>query len=74
VVVTATFRFLYVFVVIEHATRQILHVNVTSHPTAPWTLQQLRDAIPRIMPTVSSSMTAMRSSPGNSTSAYATRG
>jgi transposase InsO family protein len=45
-VVTATFRLLYVFVVMEHATRRILHVNVTAHPTALWTLQQLRDAIP----------------------------
>jgi hypothetical protein len=30
----------------EHATRHILHCNVTVHPTAPWTLQQLREAIP----------------------------
>src|SRR5881296_1033354 len=46
VVVTATFRLLYVFVVIEHASRRLLHVNVTAHPTASWTLQQLREAIP----------------------------
>jgi len=46
VVVTATFRLLYVFVVLEHATRRILHCNVTGHPTASWTLQQLREAIP----------------------------
>jgi putative transposase len=45
-VVTATFRLLYVFVVMEHATRRILHLNVTAHPTALWTLQRLRDAIP----------------------------
>jgi putative transposase len=45
-VVTATFRTLYVFVVMEHATRKILHANVTGHPTAAWTLQQLRAAIP----------------------------
>ena len=32
VVVTATFRPLYVFVVIEHASRRLLHVNVTAHP------------------------------------------
>src|SRR5262249_41588344 len=46
VVVTATFRLLYVFVVMEHATRRILHVNATAYPTAHWTLQQLREAIP----------------------------
>jgi transposase InsO family protein len=46
VVVTATFRLLYVFVVMEHATRRLLHGNVTAHPTAPWTLQQLREVIP----------------------------
>ena len=46
VVVTATFRLLYVFVVLEHATRRIGHVNVTASPTAPWTLQQLREALP----------------------------
>src|SRR5208337_3382379 len=46
VAVTATFRILYVFVVIEHASRRLIHLNVTAHPTAAWTLQQLRDAIP----------------------------
>jgi putative transposase len=46
VVVTATFRLLYVFVLMEHATRRILHANVTTHPTAQWTLQQLREAMP----------------------------
>jgi putative transposase len=45
-VATATFRLLYVFVVMEHATRRILHTNVTARPTAAWTLQQLREAIP----------------------------
>jgi putative transposase len=42
VAVTATFRMLYVFVVIEHGTRRLAHVNVTAHPSADWTLQQLR--------------------------------
>jgi hypothetical protein len=37
---------LYVLVVIGHETRKLLHVNVTAHPTAAWTLQQLRYAIP----------------------------
>jgi putative transposase len=46
VVVTATFRILYVFVVMEHASRRIVHLNVTAPPTAAWTLQQLREAIP----------------------------
>jgi putative transposase len=46
VVATATFRILYVFVVMEHASRRMIHVNVTAHPTAAWTLQQLREAIP----------------------------
>lgn len=45
-VVTATFNVLYVFIVVEHATRRILHFNVTRHPTADWTLQQFREAIP----------------------------
>jgi putative transposase len=46
VVVTASFRLLYVFVLMEHATRRILHATVTTHPTAQWTLQQLREAMP----------------------------
>ena len=44
VAVTVTFRMMYVFVVIEHGTRRLAHVNVTAHPTAEWTLQQLREA------------------------------
>jgi transposase InsO family protein len=46
VVVTATFRVLYVFVVMEVGTRRIVHHNVTAHPTAEWTLQQFREALP----------------------------
>jgi transposase InsO family protein len=45
VAVTATFRMLYVFVVIEHGTRRLAHVNVTAHPSADWTLQQLREVV-----------------------------
>ena len=44
--VSARFRILFVFVALEIGSRRILHCNVTAHPTAEWTLQQLRDAIP----------------------------
>ena len=43
VAVSATFRLLYVFVVIEHGSRRLVRVDVTAHPSAEWTLQQLRD-------------------------------
>jgi transposase InsO family protein len=46
VVITATFRILYVFVMIEHESRRLLHVNVTAHPTAEWTTQQFRETTP----------------------------
>jgi len=42
VAVTATFRLLYVFVVLEVGTRPILHMNVADHRTAEWTIQQSR--------------------------------
>jgi putative transposase len=45
IAVTATFRMLYVFVVIEHGTRRLAHLNVTANPTADWTLQQLREVV-----------------------------
>jgi transposase InsO family protein len=45
VAVTATFQLLYVFVVIEHHSRRLIHCNVTAHPSAAWTLQQLREAV-----------------------------
>ena len=45
VVVTARFRILYVFLLMEVRTRRILHCNLTAHPTAEWTLQQFREAI-----------------------------
>jgi transposase InsO family protein len=46
VTVTATFRVLYIFVVMEVGTRRILHWNVTDHPTAEWTIQQFRMVVP----------------------------
>jgi putative transposase len=45
VVVTATFRLIYVFFIIEVSTRRLLHFNVTRHPTADWTLQQFRECV-----------------------------
>jgi len=45
VAVTASFRVLYVFVIMEVGTRRIAHFNVTAHPTADWTLQQFREVI-----------------------------
>ena len=46
VAVTARFQVLFVFVAMEIGSRRILHCNVTAHPTAEWTLQQFREAIP----------------------------
>ena len=45
VTATASFRLLYVFVVMEVGTRRIAHFNVTAHPSAEWTLQQLREVV-----------------------------
>jgi hypothetical protein len=41
---TVTMRVLFVFVVLEHRRRQVLHFNVTEHPTASWTSQQIVEA------------------------------
>jgi hypothetical protein len=41
---TIRFQILYVFLVLAHDRRRILHFNVTAHPTAEWTGQQLREA------------------------------
>ena len=43
---TATFRILFAFVVLRHDRRQVLHFNVTAHPTAKWTAQQIVEAFP----------------------------
>ncbi len=37
---------LFVLVVLLHDRRRVVHVNVTAHPTAAWTAQQLREAWP----------------------------
>ena len=46
VVPTATFRLLFVFVILSHDRRRPVHFAVTSHPTAEWTAQQLLQAFP----------------------------
>ena len=43
---TITFRILYVFLVLSHERRRVVYFNVTSHPTAEWTSQQLLQAFP----------------------------
>ncbi len=46
IVPTSTFKVLFVFIVLAHDRRRIVHFNVTEHPTAQWTAQQLVEAFP----------------------------
>ena len=46
VVPTIRFQILYVFLVLAHERRRIVHFAVTAHPTAEWTAQQTREAFP----------------------------
>ena len=43
---TATFRVLYVFIVLRHDRRQVVHFSVTTNPYAQWTAQQIINAFP----------------------------
>jgi len=43
--VSVRFQVVYVFLIMEVDTRRLIHFNITSHPTATWTLQQFREAI-----------------------------
>jgi transposase InsO family protein len=43
---TIRFQVLYVFLVLAHDRRRIVEFGVTAHPTAEWTVQQLRNAFP----------------------------
>jgi putative transposase len=43
---TLTFRLLFVFVVLRHDRRELLHLNVTEHPTAVWTARQILEIFP----------------------------
>jgi len=43
---TLTGRVLFVLVLLTHHRRRIIHINITEHPTAAWTAQQIVDAFP----------------------------
>jgi putative transposase len=43
---TATFRVLFVFVVLSHERRRVVHFGVTEHPTREWTMPQMRELGP----------------------------
>ena len=43
---TIWFQVLFVFVILAHDRRRVLHFNVTAHPTAEWTAQQILEAFP----------------------------
>ena len=46
VVPTVNFRILFVFVVLAHHRRRVIHFNVTAHPSSEWTAQQIAEAFP----------------------------
>ena len=43
---TVRFKVLFVLVVLAHHRRRVVHFNITEHPTAQWTGQQIVEAIP----------------------------
>ena len=43
---TAFFKILFVFVIISHLRRKVIHFNVTTNPTARWAAQQMIEACP----------------------------
>ena len=43
---TLRFQTLYIFVILNHSRRQVVHFAVTTHPTMDWVIQQLREAMP----------------------------
>lgn len=45
-VVTARFSLLYVFVVLDHGRRRVIHFATTYHPSMEWVIQQFRGATP----------------------------
>ena len=45
-VATIRLRVLYVFIVLAHDRRRVIHFNITEHPTAVWAAQQIIEAFP----------------------------
>lgn len=43
---TLRLQTLYIFVILNHSRRQVVHFAVTAHPTTAWVIQQLREAMP----------------------------
>ncbi|MFH1999717.1 MAG: integrase core domain-containing protein [Planctomycetota bacterium] len=43
---TLTFKILYVFVILDHARRQVLHFTITRYPCMDWVIWQLKEAMP----------------------------
>jgi putative transposase len=46
VVPTVTCKVLFVLLIVAHHRRRVVHVSITEHPTAEWTVQQVVDAFP----------------------------
>jgi putative transposase len=46
VVPTVTYKVLFVFLILAHERRRVVHFNITEHPTAQWTAQQVVEAFP----------------------------
>ena len=46
VVPTVTYKILFVLLILAHHRRRVVHVSITEHPTAAWTVQQVGDAFP----------------------------
>ncbi len=43
---TVTFRQMYIFILLHHNSRKLLHANITTNPTSAWTAQHIRQAFP----------------------------
>ena len=43
---TLNFKTLYVFIVLDHGRRKVVHWAVTRYPSMDWVIQQLREAMP----------------------------